>query len=98
MDLSAIVFLPFMITMMILAASTAFYHQSSHERDNDVHMGLRHAHDLFQDRRPTELENYHGKTPLEIAQERYARGEMTHEEFDIMVKRLKESRHSWQKW
>ncbi len=97
MNLSAIIFIPFMITMMVLAASTAFYHQSSHEPDNDMRLGLRHDHYLYHDRL-SDLERYPSKTPLEIAQERYARGEMTHEEFDIMVKRLRESRHSSQKW
>ncbi|MCL4493719.1 MAG: SHOCT domain-containing protein [Firmicutes bacterium] len=97
MEWGTIVFLPFMITMMILAASTAFYHQSPHEHDGEISMSSRHPQYLYRES-TADLEKYQGKTPLEIAQERYARGEMTHEEFDIMVKRLQESRHSWQKW
>ncbi|OLZ08493.1 SHOCT domain-containing protein [Sulfobacillus thermosulfidooxidans] len=92
-----IVFLPFMVTMMVLAASTAFYHHSSHSRDDDLFFGRQRLYQWFQEG-PNMLNDFSGKTPLEIAQERYAKGEMTHEEFDRMVERLKESRHTWQKW
>ncbi len=97
MGWSSIIFLPFMVTMMILAASTAFYHQASRSHDDDTVFGRERMYHAFHNG-SNGLYGYLGKTPLEIAQERYARGEMSHEEFDLMIKRLRESRHNGQQW
>ncbi len=93
-------FPPFLIAMSVLAASTAFYRrmvQTPPEQEEDPYWsehGLYHF--VYEGESPQHSLPDH--TPLEIAQERFARGEISPSEFDEIVARLNQSRHSWQEW
>ncbi|POB10805.1 hypothetical protein CO251_08310 [Sulfobacillus sp. hq2] len=87
------VFPPFIIAMSVLAASAAFYRRMSAPQDESSYWDS-HPRSIFQDQTPS----LPTQTPLEIAQERYARGELGHEEFDQIIGRLNQSRQTWQKW
>ncbi len=99
MPLLFFVFPPFIIAMSVLAASAAFYRRMSRpdpRPDDDSYWGCQGRDWSVRSSQPTPALN--SATPLEIAQERYARGEIGHEEFDQIIGRLNQSRHSWQKW
>jgi catechol 2,3-dioxygenase-like lactoylglutathione lyase family enzyme len=93
-------FPPFLIAMSVLAASTAFYRRMGQtrpsEEEEDPYWSEHGLYHFVYEGEPQESLTDH--TPLEIAQERYARGEISPAEFDEMVARLNQSRHPWQEW